>query len=341
MIWSYNEDGKGNNTKDNDGVELRRGKTTREAKKEVGGADNRKCANEEFEEYDETSRNFPNKFNRTGHSGFTRTNMNGVANRGMNKTNNFLFNHPDNSDSSDAEQNVKTPKLDIPPYHILLAHSVLKTIIFVLNQTLRGYLTTCPAVFGNATNNCVLSIKSYLLGSATTQHAQHRRSNTSTRQHTERQTKLRDCVPKGAHHQAALKSVEPRKSVFQRGRRKNFFYIIIFFVLFIVFSQTMLALLIPSDSCHIKPKKRWGYCSLVYAKAKSSLEASHLHSIRFSEKYSHISSIIYKIGRRVIKSETIEGQGVGPIPRNVSHDSTKHLVPLYQSRRGRIQRTQK
>nr|CAD7442337.1 unnamed protein product [Timema bartmani] len=77
-------------------------------------------SDEEFEEYDETSRNFPNKFNRTGHSGFTRTNMNGVANRGMNKTNNFLFNHPDNSDSSDAEQNVKTPKLDIPPYHVLI-----------------------------------------------------------------------------------------------------------------------------------------------------------------------------------------------------------------------------
>nr|CAD7420280.1 unnamed protein product [Timema poppensis] len=74
-------------------------------------------SDEEFEEYDVMSRDFPNKFNGTGRRGFPRTNRNGVVNRGTDKTNNFLFNHPDNSDSSDAEQNVKKPKLDIPPYH--------------------------------------------------------------------------------------------------------------------------------------------------------------------------------------------------------------------------------
>nr|CAD7428052.1 unnamed protein product [Timema monikensis] len=77
-------------------------------------------SDEEFEEYDVMSRDFPNKFNGTGQRGFTRTNRNGVVNRGINKTNNFLFNHSDNSDSSDAEQNVKKPKLHIPPYHVLI-----------------------------------------------------------------------------------------------------------------------------------------------------------------------------------------------------------------------------
>nr|CAD7405113.1 unnamed protein product [Timema cristinae] len=77
-------------------------------------------SDEEFEEYDVMSREFPNKFNGTGQRGFTRTNRNGVVNRGINKTNNFLFNHSDNSDSSDTEQNVKKPKLDIPPYHVLI-----------------------------------------------------------------------------------------------------------------------------------------------------------------------------------------------------------------------------